>query len=187
MKNRIINVDRIFEGEDAGQKSQEEIKSQIIDQHEDVQFKQSDNGESVTIELPSGYRYEIPNKTLAFYQQIFDDNMEKYVVYEKYIPVIDRLLTIKDNESQIRVKIEKLKDIHNNFSMIEEEQGINSIQYRIINTDELDEISSKKIFNAYASGDLTQLDPDELNILNNYINDYLLYYKYLIGVFKIYD
>jgi len=186
MKNRIINVDRLFENEDDGQENQE-AKSQIISQHEDAQFKQSDNGENVTVELPSGYKYEIPNKTLDFYKQIFDDNMEKYAAYEKYVPIIDRLLTIKDDKSQIRVKIETLKGIHDNFSMIEEEKDINSIQYRIINTDELNEVSSKKLFNAYSSGDLSQLEPGELNTLNNYLNDYLLYYKYLIGIFKIYD
>lgn len=187
MQNRIINVEKIFESDTDGQKSQEEIKSQIIGEHEDVQFKQADNGDSMSIELPSGYKYEIPNKTLKFYQQIFNDNMEKYVAYEKYVPVIDRLITIQGNPGQIQVKLAKLKEINSNFSLIEEEKDINSIQYRIVNSAELDVAISKKLYNAYASGNLEELTPEELDILNKFMNDYLLYYKYLIGVFKIYD
>lgn len=187
MQKRIISVERIFESEDDGQKSQEDIKSQIIGDHEDAQFKQVDNGDNVVITLPSGYRYEISSKALLFYQHIFDDNMEKYVAYEKYVPVIDRLVGIEGNASQIEIKLEKLKDIKNNFSLIEDEIDLNSIQYRIVNSEELDEQTTKKLYNAYSTGKVSELSPEELSVLNKYMNDYLLYYKYLIGVFKIYE
>jgi len=183
-------VDNIFESDSSqenGQKSQQEVKSQIIGQHEDVQFKQSDNGETVTVELPSGYKYEINNTTLNFYQQIFNDNMEKYISYEKFVPIIDRLLAVEGDVQQMHIKVDKLKEINRNFSMIEEDSDLNSIQFRIINSEEIAPDAAKRIYNAYASNELTELQSDEISILNKMINDYLLYYKYLIGVFKIYE
>lgn len=188
--NRITIVNNIFESEDSQeqpQKTPQDVKSQIIGQHEDAQFKQSDNGENVVIELPSGFKYTIPKSTLFFYQQAFSDNMEKYEMYETFLPTIDRLLSVPADTNQLDVKIRKLKEIRSAFSTVEEDSDINSIQYRIINSENISPDAAKNIFNGFSTGVTSALSPEELDLLNKMLNDYLLYYKYLIGVFKIYD
>jgi len=142
------------------------------------------DGKTLSVKVKSGYTFVLDEDTLKYYQQIFDENIQKEQTFDKYIPEIDNMLNL-NQVTDVTQKINRIKVMKSELGIAEQNSDKFSIIYRIINSDA--ECDTKiRLFNAYANNTLSGLSDDEINTLNTYLNDYLMYYKFLFDVFNIF-
>ena len=191
--NKILTLRSIFESELAQDQEVQSQEIEVFDKSDFITkypFKDYDvklDNDGISVQNPDGYTFAVTEDSLNFYKHLFTNSIQHYNKYEKYLPIIDRLLEVGIDEHELEVKINRIKDMKKTFAVVEDNADLHSMLHRIFNTDEISPDQKKSLFNAYSSGNASGVMKDDLRILSRYLNDYLYYYKFLLGMMKLFD
>lgn len=139
-------------------------------------------GDNLSVESPSGYKFMIPKDSLDFYKQLFDDGVEHIGNYERHGETIEAGLASTDL-SEIADDYKKLQKA---FAGIEIKPDTNSVFAVLLANPDIQQDEFKRLYNAYAT-EKYEIEEADKKKLFDAIKHAVSYYKFILAMFEHFD